>query len=97
LADGQLITSSGIFRGDLAVNNGNLAGWQLDWSGLYRVREQEAGDNTVYYHAGLNSDTFVPTLLTNATFGYTIKSGAYYATITGAPWNMSNTTKWRIP
>lgn len=97
LADGQLITSSGIFRGDLAVNNGNLAGWQLDWSGLYRVREQEAGDNTVYYHAGLNSDTFVPTLLTNATFRYTIKSGAYYATITGAPWNMSNATKWRIP
>lgn len=97
LADGQLITSSGIFRGDLAVNNGDLAGWQLDWSGLYRVRAQEVDDNIVYYHAGLNSDTFVPTLLTNATFGYTIKYGAYYTTITGAPSNISSATTWRIP
>lgn len=94
LADGQLITSSGIFRGDLAVNNGNLAGWQLDWSGLYRVREQEVGDNIVYYHAGLNSDTFVPTLSTQATFGYTSN---YYTTITGAPQIKSTAKKWRIP
>jgi hypothetical protein len=27
LTDGQLITSSGLFRGDLAVHGGNLAGW----------------------------------------------------------------------
>jgi hypothetical protein len=97
LTDGQLITSSGLFRGDLAVHGGDLAGWQLDWSGLYRMREYQVENATVYYHAGLNSDTFVPTLTSNATFGHTVKNGAYYTTITGAPSIASKATTWRIP
>lgn len=97
LVDGQLITSSGIFRGDLAVHSGDLAGWQLDWSGLYRIREQQVDNATIYYHAGLNSDTFVPTLSDRATFGYIVKDGAYYTTITGAPFRTSKASTWRIP
>ena len=100
LQDGKLITSEGMFRGALGVEEGNLAGWKLDWSGLYKKREYETEleDGTTayqYYVAGINSNTSVPIVDADKVFSYSL--GTYYASITGATLGLKAATSWRIP
>jgi hypothetical protein len=90
-----------MFRGALGVEEGNLAGWKLDWSGLYKQREYEVPDENgsiaySYYTAGISSNTSVPVLQSDKVFSFSSKN--YYTIITGDPGSeRSNATTWRIP